>query len=429
MKFSGTLTKLLLPRIFITLMILLFIRSGTFLPVPGIDHSVLAYFIKNEMFENPKSLINTFLGDKAVIIGLFTLNIFPSINASILIQFLIGFSPQLNKLQKEGDFQSRRTIARLTRKITLTLAVIQSIGISLYLSRVLCLYEQSNWNIMLGIRIVIWLTTGSMIVLWLSEIISTYGLGNGTSVLIYTNIVSNLPTLAQNVIDELNDNAVIISFMQKIELTILISLALCAVVFLQSSVLTIYLISSKRLNQTSNRYDYDDYEADGTYIPFRFNQAGVMPVILTTSFLVIPNYLINLGLFQWLNFLKSFQWVYWIGYFILVLSFSSFYSSLVLNAKDLSEQLQRQAVKIPGVRPGIQTIFYLQQEIRRITLIGGTMLAFITITPTFIESTLKITSLNGLSTTSFLILAGVILDLRREISDIYLSEVYSERYK
>ena len=111
------------------------------------------------------------------------------------------------------------------------------------------------------------------------------------------------------------------------------------------------------------------------------------------------------------------------------LSFRSFYSSLVLNAKDLSEQLQRQAVKIPGVRPGIQTIFYLQQEIRRITLIGGTMLAFITITPTFIESTLKITSLNGLSTTSFLILAGVILDLRREISDIYLSEVYSERYK
>jgi preprotein translocase subunit SecY len=153
-----------------------------------------------------------------------------------------------------------------------------------------------------------------------------------------------------------------------------------------------------------------------------------MPVILTTSFLVIPNYLINLGVFQGLNFLQGFQGIYWIGYFILILSFSSFYSSLVLNAKDLSEQLQQQAVKIPGVRPGIQTIFYLQQEIRRITLIGATILAFITIVPNFIESSLHITSLNGLSTTSFLILAGVILDLKREIGDIYLSEVYSDMY-
>jgi preprotein translocase subunit SecY len=276
------------------------------------------------------------------------------------------------------------------------------------------------------IRIIIWLTAGAMIVLWLSEIISTYGLGNGTSVLIYTNIVSNLPNLAHNIINEWNENSFVISSMSKIGFGLLISLALCAVVFLQSSILIIYLISSKRLNQVSNRYD--DYENDGTYIPFRFNQAGVMPVILTTSFLVIPNYLINLGVFQGLNFLQGFQGIYWIGYFILILSFSSFYSSLVLNAKDLSEQLQQQAVKIPGVRPGIQTIFYLQQEIRRITLIGATILAFITIVPNFIESSLHITSLNGLSTTSFLILAGVILDLKREIGDIYLSEVYSDMY-
>jgi preprotein translocase subunit SecY len=382
----------------------------------------LALFIKeNNLSSGPTNLISTFLGDKSIIIGLFTLNIFPSINASILIQFLIGFSPQLNKLQKEGDFQGRRAITTLTRKITLALAIIQSTGIALYL------YDSLfDFNLMRCIRIIIWLTAGAMIVLWLSEIISTYGLGNGTSVLIYTNIVSNLPNLAHNIINEWNENSFVISSMSKIGFGLLISLALCAVVFLQSSILIIYLISSKRLNQVSNRYD--DYENDGTYIPFRFNQAGVMPVILTTSFLVIPNYLINLGVFQGLNFLQGFQGIYWIGYFILILSFSSFYSSLVLNAKDLSEQLQQQAVKIPGVRPGIQTIFYLQQEIRRITLIGATILAFITIVPNFIESSLHITSLNGLSTTSFLILAGVILDLKREIGDIYLSEVYSDMY-
>jgi preprotein translocase subunit SecY len=102
---------------------------------------------------------------------------------------------------------------------------------------------------------------------------------------------------------------------------------------------------------------------------------------------------------------------------------------MVLNPKDISDQLQKSAVKIPGVRPGIQTVFYLKQEIKRITLIGATLLAFITIVPNFIESTLHITSLNGLSTTSFLILGGVVLDLKREIGNIYYSEVYLDVYQ
>jgi len=154
-----------------------------------------------------------------------------------------------------------------------------------------------------------------------------------------------------------------------------------------------------------------------------------MPIILTTSFLVIPNYLINLGIFQWLSFLTDFKWLYWVGYFVLILAFSSFYSSIVLNPKDISDQLQKSTVKIPCVRPGVQTIFYLKQEIKRITLIGATLLAFITIVPNFIESTLNITSLNGLSTTSVLILGGVVLDLKREISNIYYSEVYTSMYR
>ena len=118
-----------------------------------------------------------------------------------------------------------------------------------------------------------------------------------------------------------------------------------------------------------------------------------------------------------------------LGYFILILAFSSFYSSIVLNPKDISDQLQKSAVKIPGVRPGVQTIFYLKQEIQRITLLGATILAFITIVPNFIESTLNITSLNGLSTTSFLILGGVVLDLKREVSNIYFSEIYTDMYR
>ena len=416
------LIQVLLPRIFITFIVLLFIRSGTFLPVPGVNHDQLAFSALQQNLVS-QDLIRTFLGDKVFIIGLFMLNIFPAINATIILQFLIGFSPQLSKLQKEGDFQGRREISRLTRKITLGLAVIQSGGVALYLRPLLL-----DWNIILASQIVIWLTAGAMIVLWLSEVITDHGLGNGTSVLVYINIVSNLPNLIQKIINESNENPIGISIMSMFSLSILILLALYAIVFLQSSTLNIYLISSKRLNRMS--VQYDDYEDDGvTYLPLRFNQAGVMPIILTTSFLVIPNYIVNLGIFQELNFLTNYKWIYWIGYFILILAFSSFYSSMVLNPKDISDQLQKSAAKIPGVRPGIQTIFYLKQEIRRITLIGATLLAFITIVPNFIESTLHITSLNGLSTTSFLILGGVVLDLKREIGNIYYSEVYLDVYR
>ena len=419
-KLNSKLVKRLLPRVFITSIILLFIRSGTFLPVPGINHNDLAFSIQQNLVA--KNLIRTFLGDKVFIIGLFTLNIFPAINSTIILQFLIGFSPQLAKLQKEGDFQGRREISRLTRNITLILAIIQSIGVTLYLRPILF-----DWNVLLASQIVIWLTAGAMIVLWLSEVITDYGLGNGISLLVYTNIVSNLPNLIKKIATDNSENTMVLSGLSMFGLGILILGALYAIVLLQNSTLRISLISSKRLNRASARYDGNN---DGlSYLPLRFNQAGVMPIILTTSFLVIPNYLVNLGIFQSLNFLTNFKWIYWIGYFVLILAFSSFYSSIVLNPKDISDQLQKSAVKIPGVRPGVQTIFYLKNEIQRITLMGATLLAFITIIPNFIESALNITSLNGLSTTSFLILGGVVLDLKREVSNIYFSEIYTDMYR
>ena len=370
-----------------------------------------------------KNLIRTFLGDKIFIIGLFTLNIFPAINATIILQLLIGFSPQLAKLQKEGDFQGRREISRLTRNITLILAIIQSIGVTLYLRPVLF-----DWNVLLASQIVVWLTAGAMIVLWLSEVITDYGLGNGTSLLVYTNIVSNLPNLISKIATENTENTMVLSVTSMFGLGILILFALYAIVLLQNSTLNINLISSKRLSRVSQ---YDNYENDRiSYLPLRFNQAGVMPIILTTSILVLPNYLISsLGIFKSVSLPIDFKWIYWIGYFVLILAFSSFYSSIVLNPKDISDQLQKSAVKIPGVRPGVQTIYYLKQEIQRITLLGATLLAFITIVPNFLESTLNITSLNGLSTTSFLILGGVVLDLKREVSNIYFSEIYTDMYR
>jgi len=412
-KINKEIRDVLLNRLLFSLGVLLLIRVGTFLPVPGINHSDLAFYIQRHSVA--KNLISTFSGDNTFVIGLFTLNIFPYINATIFVQLLLGFSPKLAKLQKEGDFEGRRSISRLTRFITLIWAIIQSIGVTLYLKQVLF-----DWNYLLAAQIILWLTTGAMIVLWLSELITDYGLGNGASLLIYTNIISNLPNLFKKLILENNENFTLSSI---IGISLLIFISLYGIVFLQEGIRKIPLISSKQLNQSSLQNTVNNY------LPLRFNQAGVMPIILTTAILVIPNYIVNLGIFQWLNFLTSFKFIYWIGYFVLILVFSSFYSSIVLNPKDISDQLQKMAVTIPSIRPGLQTTFYLKQVIKRITLIGATMLATLTVVPNFIESTLNITGLNGLSTTSLLILAGVVLDLIREINNIYYSNIYNNMYQ
>jgi preprotein translocase subunit SecY len=415
---NTEIRNIILKRLLITLGLLLFIRVGTFLPVPGINHSDLEFYLQSHSVT--RNLVSTFAGNDTFVIGLFTLNIFPYINASILVQLILGFSPKLSKLQKEGDLEGRRSINRLTRFITLIWAIIQSVSLAIYLKQVLF-----DWNYNLAFEIVIWLTTGAMIILWLSELITEYGLGNGASLLIYANIIASLPNLSQKIINETSKN---FSISAEIGIVLLIFASLYGIVFLQEGIRIIQLISSKQLNQSS----LQDSEANNNYIPLRFNQAGVMPIILTTAILVVPNYISQLGLFPKIDLpvnFQAFKFVYWISYFGLILLFSSFYSTIVLNPKDVSDQLQKMAVTIPGIRPGIQTTFYLKQIMKRITLVGATILAILATVPNFIESTLSITSLNGLSTTSLLILAGVVLDLVREVKNIYYSNVYNNMYQ
>ena len=197
--------NILLTRLLLSLSILVFIRIGTFLPVPGINHGHLAFYL--ERHSMTKSLVSTFAGNNTFVIGLFTLNIFPYINASILMQVLISVFPNLSKLQKEGGAEGRRTITTLTRLVTLGWALIQSFSIAFYLKRALF-----DWNLYLAIEIIIWLTTGAMIVLWLSEIITEYGLGNGASLLIYTNIVSNLPNFTKTLFVRADNDISVLSW-------------------------------------------------------------------------------------------------------------------------------------------------------------------------------------------------------------------------
>lgn len=333
--------NILLKRLLLSLSILIFIRIGTFLPVPGINHGHLAFYIQRHSIT--KSLVSTFSGDDTFVIGLFTLNIFPYINASILMQLLISLIPSLSKLQKEGGSEGRRRITRITRVITLIWAFIQSLSIAIYLKRALF-----NWNLILASEIIIWLTTGAMIVLWLSELITEYGLGNGPSLLIYTNIVSSLPNLGKKLISENISN---LNFFSGLFIILLFIGAIYGIVLLQEGARIIPLISSRQLSQTNTTFSEIP---KNNYIPLRFNQAGVMPIILTTAILVIPNYVSNLGLLPIITLpvlMKSSKIFYWISYFILILVFSSFYSTIVLNPKDISNELQKMAVSIPGIRP------------------------------------------------------------------------------
>ena len=407
-----------LKRLLLSLSILVFIRIGTFLPVPGINQGHLAFYIQRHSIT--RNLVSTFSGDDTFIIGLFTLNIFPYMNASILMQLLVNIIPNLSKLQKESGSEGRRKITQITRLITLIGALVQSLSIAFYLKRALF-----NWNFLLACKIILWLTTGAIIVLWLSELITEYGLGNGTSLLIYTNIISSLPNLGKKLISE-NSNS--LDFLSLLIIVLLLFSAIYGIVLLQEATRIIPLISSKQLSQDEEVFSK---LPKNNYIPLRFNQAGVIPIILTTSVLVIPSNISNLGLLPSINvpdILKSSKILYWSLYFILILTFSSFYSTLILNPKDVSNELQKMSVSIPGIRPGFPTTFYLKQVMNRVTFFGAIMLAVLATLPNIIEAILHVSSFNGLGTTSLLILVGVLLDLSREIRSLLLANIYNDRF-
>ena len=409
---------ILLKRLLLSVGILLFIRMGTFLPIPGINHGHLAFYIQQHPIT--KNLVSTFSGNDTFVIGLFTLNIFPYINASIMVQLITGLIPSISKLQKEGGGEGRRAITRLTRLITFGWALIQSSSIAFYLKRALF-----DWSPLLAFEIILWLTTGAMIVLWLSELITEYGLGNGASLLIYTNIISSLPNLGKKLISENTGSLTLVS---GVGIGLLFFIAISGIITLQESARIVPLISSKQLSQSQPLVSK---VKSNNYIPLRFNQAGVMPIILTTAILVLPNYITNLGVFPLLTlpiFLKSSKIIYWVSYFVLILVFSSFYSTIVLNPKDISQELQKMAVSIPGVRPGLATTFYLKQVMKRVTFFGAIVLAILATLPNIVEGILNVSSFNGLGTTSLLILVGVVLDISREMKSIILSNIYNERF-
>ena len=239
----------------------------------------------------------------------------------------------------------------------------------------------------------------------------------------------NLPNLAKKLLTESDVSISVISWILIISIFFI---AISGIVLLQEGTRFIPLISSRQLNQPARQSVTTLAELKNNYIPLRFNQAGVMPIILTTAVLVVPNYISSLGLLPFIItlpvFLKSSKIIYWISYFTLILLFSSFYSTIVLNPKDISNELQKMAVAIPGIRPGIETTFYLKKVMERVTYLGAIMLATLATLPNLIQAILPESNFNGLGTTSFLILVGVVLDLSREVKNIIISNIYNDMF-
>lgn len=405
-------------RIFVTLGLLILSRLGTFIPVPGVDHDAFYQSIAT----NPiVTFLNIFSGGGFASIGIFALGIVPYINASIIIQLGTTSIPSLEKLQKEEGEAGRQKITQITRYLALGWAAIQSIGVSFWVRPYVF-----NWNIQFVIEMALALTTGSILLMWFSEQISEKGVGNGPSLLIFINIIAGLPKLIQQ------KSSLVISNNQVIELFVLASIFLImiiGIIFIQEGTRRIPIISARQLGkgQSQNKT---------SYLPLRLNQGGVMPIIFASAILVLPAYLSqvikNKFILNFLNLLSPNSGdknIYLIFYFTLILFFSYFYASLIINPNDVSQNLKKMESSIPGVRPGKATTNYLQKTLNRLTFLGALFLAFIAVIPSIIENLTNISTFKGLGATSLLILVGVAIDTSRQIQTYLISKNYENIMK
>ena len=357
------------------------------------------------------SFLNIFSGGGFSTIGIFSLGIIPYINSSIITQLLIKLLPQLEEIQKNEGEIGKQKINQITRYLTLLWAIIQSISISLWIKP-----YTFNWNISFILDSVLTLTTGSIIIMWFSEIITEYGIGNGSSMLIFQNIISNIPKNIQNY--DISNSA-------NIKINILISTACILIlvinILIQDSKRKIEIVSSKQLGNK-------DKLKTENYIPLKLNQGGVMPIIFASATMALPQYaLTKLNNIE-NNFLTrlffSNNIAYLLTYGILIILFSYFYSSIILNTNDMAENLQKVGASIPNIRPGEETIVYLKKIINQITFIGSIFLFIIAQFPLILSNIAQINFLQGLGTTSLLILVGVAIDTAKQIQTYIISEQY-----
>jgi preprotein translocase subunit SecY len=423
-------------KLLVTLGILVIYRFLAHVPVSGVDRTALAQiFASNQLL----GMLNLLSGGALSNFSVMAMGVYPYITASIIIQLLMPIIPSLEALGKEGD-AGKRKLNQYTNYLTIPLAALQAFGQSSLLAQpissggapVLSTFGFQQYPLE-TLSIICTLTAGTMLAMWLGQLITEQGIGNGISIIIFGGIIAGMPanvqrTAVQGGIGEL------LVFILVTVLTVLI------IVVVQEGQRRIPVQYGKRVRaMRGNRLMV--VGGQSTHVPLRVNSAGMIPLIFASSFLIFPStiasYFVNYpgpvgAVANFVNRIFSPQYnSYWILYFFLVIAFTYFYTDVVFRQQNLSETLQRQGGFVPGIRPGPNTEKYLNKVLSRITLVGAAFLGFVAILPWLVHllfgagaATRASSSTLLISSTGLLIVVGVVLDTMKQLEAQLLMRHY-----
>jgi len=401
---DGSLRKRLL---FIGVMLVVF-RLLSAIPIPGIDTAKLASFLADNQFFG---LLNIFSGGGLSNLSIVMLGVGPYITASIIMQLLTMMSPKLKQMYQEEGEAGRAKFAQYSRVISVPLSLIQAFSFLIILTRQGIFTGAGLFSTITNVLII---TAGSLLVMWIGELMTEYGIGNGTSLIIFAGIVSRLPTAIGQLAFTFDPSQVPM-YLGFLALAILV---VWGVVIVTEAERPIPVTYAKRVRGAKV------YGGVSTYLPMRVNQAGVIPIIFALSIMLFPQMIATvLGAFDnaTLHSISTFlttvfanQWVYSILYFILVFLFTYFYTAVTFDPITISTNLQKNGAFIPGVRPGESTSSYIASVVTRITLVGATFLAIVAVLPLVMRGITGDQSL-AIGGTALLIVVSVVLDFVKKI--------------
>ncbi len=425
-------TKEIRVKIWATLLLLLVYRIGCFVPVPGLNVSVISQALEQSSAASFLNVISAITGGSLSQGTLFALGIIPFINSFIIMQLLTLIIPKLEEMSKDGE-EGRKKITQITRYVAIVLGAIQAIGIAfMWKNYIDPIYGmQKNWLAM--IYVIVILVGGSVMVMWLGERITEYGIGNGTSLIIFVGILSTAGTSVLNafrtVPTDPNKLWNIFGFL------ILVVALFAFIVFMDGGERRITVQYAKQVK--GNKM----YGGQTTFIPIRVNASGVMPIIFASSFIMFPQMIISFipklaeskfGVWWMRNLTTSggTWWgslIYYIFLVVFIIFFAYFYSMIQFNPEDVSKNIQQYGGFIPGIRPGKPTSDYLKRINNRITLFGAIFLSIICVIPTFLFNVIgkDIGLSSAFSATGLLIVVSVALEFNKSLE----SQIMMRHYK